>query len=225
MKKVLFLLLAPALLSAGALGCDEEPSPYGATTPAAETDADARIAEAEARAAAAEAQLAQSSQSMSTQPTASVPQQAASGGGSAPGAYTGNVDASGARDFCENYERTSVAEFVGMEVCYHIEMTQRGGSLQGTGYKSFEALGGTPGRDLGPGEDSPIRLTGHIDSNDTIHLEYTVQGTRRSTKGTARIDARRAYDNGGNPEWGGTFRTSAADASGRATYTGWALKH
>lgn len=100
-------------------------------------------------------------------------------------------------------------------------MTQRrDGPLQGTGYKYFEQEAGTDGRDLDPGEQTPIRLTGSIDNAGTIQLQYTEQGARRNTRGTARFDATRTVTDrdSGNPEYPGTYRTDAAGASGSARF-------
>jgi hypothetical protein len=136
------------------------------------------------------------------------------------------VDASGLRQFCETYDRTSVARFRGLKVCYAVRMQQhRDGSLQGTGYKSLEVMPGTDGRDLEPGEQSQIRLRGYIDNSDTIHLEYTVQGARRATKGVATFDGGRTVLNAawGSEDFPGTFRSDAANASGSASISSDAL--
>lgn len=232
---VLLFLLPLTLLSACTPGGGDEPSAYGASTPAA-SDADARIAEAEARAAAAEAQLAQaqSGQQAPSQPAGSrsAASRSSTSGDSytlppAPGNYSGGVDATGLRQLCETYERTSVASFRGLVVCYNIVVDQhRDGSLQGRGYKSLEKVAGGAYRDLPQAEQSLIRVSGFIDNSDVIHLEYTVQGAQRATKGVASLDATKTvYDpNSGNSDFPGTFRSDAASASGSSRFTSVALR-
>ncbi len=216
MIRLLILLLAPALLAACA--SQDEPSSYAASAPAAapaSSDADARIAEAEARAAEAEARLAEA-QAQTAHPSGAAPASP-----SASGAYTGSVDLSGTRTMCTTYDRTSVPAYRGLVLCYMLEMQQhRDGSLQGTGYKYFEMEAGTQGRDLDPGEQTPIRLTGSIDNSGTVQIQYTEQGARRSTRGSARFTTARTEPDrwGGNPEYTGTFRTDAAGASGPARF-------
>lgn len=76
------------------------------------------------------------------------------------------------------------------------------------------------GRDLDPGQQTPIRLTGSIDNSGTVQIQYTEQGARRSTRGSACFStARTELDRwGSNPEYTGTFRTDAAGASGPARF-------
>ncbi len=230
---VLLALIGAAVFLAS--GSDDGPADYAASTPAAVTPAvPGPGTDADAQGATIVATPTPPSPApTSAAPAApAAPSRAASSGGAytvgvAPGNYSGSVDATGLRQLCETYERTSVARFRGLEVCYNIRVDQhRDGSLSGTGYKSFEALAGTSGRDLPPAEQSPVEVSGYIDNNDTIHLEYAVQGARRKTKGVAIIDATRAAftDSGGNPNWAGSFRTDASNASGSASYTGYALR-
>ena len=135
----------------------------------------------------------------------------------------------GLRQFCETYERTSVARFNGLMVCYNIEMRQLSdGTFSGTGYKSWEVLSGTDGRDLSPSEQSPIRVTGSVNNSDTITMQYTVQGARRATTGTATFDGGRTvlYSTvgGDSEDFPGTFRSTAANASGAARISAYALR-
>lgn len=135
---------------------------------------------------------------------------------------------SGLRQFCETYDRTSVKRFEGLMVCYNIEIQQKGdGTFSGTGYKSWEVLAGTNGRDLPPNEQSPIRVTGSINNSDTVTMRYTVQGARRSTTGTATFDGSRTVMfnsvGGTSEDFPGTFRSSAANASGTARISAYGL--
>ena len=143
----------------------------------------------------------------------------ASGGGYTLGPnpnreYTGSVYLAGEVVFCETYDRTSVASFRGMELCYRVNMNQhpRDGSLSGSGRKISEQTRANGYRDLPPGEQSPVRVSGYIDGSNTIHLEYTVQGARRATKAVAQYRP----DPGSPDDYVGSFRTDAANASGSA---------
>ena len=231
-----------ALIGAGvflASGSDDGPSDYAASQPAVAPSAAPTTGSdvgTQGTSAAAPPTADPSPAASAPQPAASAPQPAAarssSGGGSytvgiAPGNYSGGVDATGLRQMCNTYDQTSVSRYQGLMVCYNIEMQQhRDGSLQGTGYKSWEVLAGTSGRDLGPSEQSPIRLSGYIDNSNTIRLEYTVQGAERTTRGVATYDATRTVfnPNGGNEDYPGAFRTDAANASGSSTFSSYALR-
>ncbi len=223
MIRPLMFLLAPVALTACGSAADDGPSSYAASAPAAApaaSDADARLAEAEARAVEAEARAVEAEARLA-EAQAQTARPSASGSPAASGAYTGSVDLSGTRTMCTTYDRTNVPAYRGLMLCYMLEMEQRAdGSLRGTGYKYFEVEAGTQGRDLDPGEQTPIRLTGSVDNSGTVQLQYTEQGARRSTRGSARFSTSRTEPDrwGGNPEYVGTFRTDAAGASGPARF-------
>jgi hypothetical protein len=108
-----------------------------------------------------------------------------------------------------------------MEVCYQVQLEQhRDGSLYGRGVKQLESLASSTPRTLPASERTPIEVFGHIDNNDVVHLEYTVQGARRKTRGIAQYgDAQYMAWGDGNTDLmliNGTFRTDAANASGSA---------
>lgn len=216
MKALAPLALVFALTFAAACS-DDGPSDYSAGPAAPQAPA----AQPAAPAPAAPAVQAPAPQAPAAQPApapAPQPSRAASGGFTLPPnpnqRYNGATSLVGQVVFCETYDRTSVARFRGMELCYRINMDQhpRDGSLQGSGVKISEQTPSAGYRDLPPAEQTPIEVFGYIDNSETVNLEYTVRGARRSTKGVAQLRPQP-----GSPgDYVGTHRTDAANASGSA---------
>ncbi|MEL6615157.1 MAG: hypothetical protein AAFQ43_05440 [Bacteroidota bacterium] len=218
------LALVAALTVQTGCGGDEAPSA-----------ADARIAEANARTAAAEARIAELEAAgmpteapddetppptpSSTTDDVSSPQPTSSSTSfSVParsGDYTGQFNLSGVKTLCHTYAKTDVSSFSGMELCYEVDLQQAAdGRLSGSGQKISEETTAVGFRQLPPSEQTRILVNGYIADGETVHLEYTVQGARRSTRGVAQY----ASANSPTPNYNmvGTFRTDAAGASGPA---------
>lgn len=139
------------------------------------------------------------------------------------GRYDGDLDLSPEVRLCHADDRTASPPDRGMEACYVVALQQReDGSLSGTGtkvavWRAGESSDRLVPSDLAPSEREAIRVAGHIDHDDVVHLRYTVGDGRR---GVAR------YGEPVYTDWGGgvtdltaiegTFRAEEGVASGTA---------
>lgn len=233
-----FLALALAALFTVHAGCgtDSEAEARLAEANARTAEAEARIAELEAggmpTAAPTDTSPEPTAPAPAPAPTPTTPAPTAgsntSGGSSQPtsrsnsytvparsGAYTGGFDLTGVKTLCHTYSKTNVSAFRGMELCYEVDLKQTpDGRISGGGIKISEETPSAGYRQLPPTEQTRMLVEGYIANGETVHLAYTVQGARRSTKGVATY----ASDNSPTPNYNmvGTFRTDAAGASGPA---------
>ena len=111
---------------------------------------------------------------------------------------------------CTTHERTSVARFRGMELCYDVTLTQNGGRISASGRKSTETVGGNT-ETLSGSRATPITIQGTISNDLEMDLRFSEQGANRNTTGTLDLSA-----NDGLGGYAGRFTSTAANASGRA---------
>ncbi|MEM1054548.1 MAG: hypothetical protein AAGI52_03400 [Bacteroidota bacterium] len=229
---VLVLFLAVA-------ACGGEDAPTDAEARIAE--AEARVAEAEARAAEAEARAAAVTTDTDAPDTAATPVQEAesnptpSGSSSdssssststrpgltglptatASATYTTLVDGTRPFRFCQTYQQTAVSRYQGMELCYTGTLRQDGTKIIGSGEKDSEngtALTGT--------RRTPFRIEGYLYDDLTLRFNFTDQGARRVSRGSASFPESGMMSSGEGHGWnsGGTFQTDAANSSGPSTF-------
>jgi 1A family penicillin-binding protein len=96
-------------------------------------------------------------------------------------------DLSGWWELTNRIQATQYKDYIGLRLGYRIKLEQDGNRITGRGQKSTE-----DGRSLSGSARSPIRVTGSLDG-DTLSLEFTEQGARRSSGGgfTLRLSADR----------------------------------
>ena len=96
-------------------------------------------------------------------------------------------DLSGWWELTNRIQSTSYKDYIGLRLGYRIKLEQDGGRITGRGHKWSE-----DGRSLSGSARSPIRVSGTLDG-DTLTLEFTEQGARRSSGGgfTLRLSADR----------------------------------
>jgi penicillin-binding protein 1A len=96
-------------------------------------------------------------------------------------------DLSGWWELTNRIQSTDYKDYIGLRLGYRIKLEQDGSRITGSGQKQSE-----DGRSLSGAARSPIRVSGTIDG-DTLTLEFTEQGARRSSGGgfTLRLSADR----------------------------------
>jgi penicillin-binding protein 1A len=96
-------------------------------------------------------------------------------------------DLSGWWELTNRIQSTDFRDYIGLRLGYRIKLEQDGSRITGSGQKQSE-----DGRALSGAARSPIRVSGTIDG-DTLTLEFTEQGARRSSGGgfTLRLSADR----------------------------------
>jgi hypothetical protein len=86
-------------------------------------------------------------------------------------------DLSGWWELTNRIQTSKVGDYVGLRLGYQLKLEQDGNRISGRGQKWTE-----DGRRLSGSARSPIRVSGTIDG-DTLTLEFTEQGARRSSGG------------------------------------------
>lgn len=96
-------------------------------------------------------------------------------------------DLSGWWELTNRIQSTNYKDYIGLRLGYRIKLEQDGNRITGRGQKWTE-----DGRSLSGSARSPIRVSGTLDG-DTLTLEFTEQGARRSSGGgfTLRLSADR----------------------------------
>jgi multidrug efflux pump subunit AcrA (membrane-fusion protein) len=90
-------------------------------------------------------------------------------------------DLSGWWELTNRIQATDYKNYVGLRLGYRIKLEQDGNRITGRGQKWAE-----DGRSVAGSARSPIRVSGTIDG-DTLTLEFTEQGARRSSSGSFKL--------------------------------------
>jgi penicillin-binding protein 1A len=114
-------------------------------------------------------------------------------------------DLSGWWELTNRIEETDYAAFLGLRLGYRLQLEQDGNRITGRGQKWTE-----DGRTLPAGGRTPLTVRGTVEG-ETVYLEFTEQGARRSTHGS--FEWRIARD---GSTLRGSFTSTAAATRGRS---------